>query len=94
MRIENQERAAQENPIQHPGIRDKWEAKIANAPLKEQLEILADIQRQYDEAKAQWSALYAKTEMHQRDAEYVAQIIASRLPIAVVEYVKKAKVQS
>lgn len=94
MGIEHEERVASEAPIQHPGIKDKWEAKIANSPLKEQLEILADIQRQLDEARAQWSALYEKTQMHQRDAEYVAQIIASKLPVAVVEYAKKAKVQS
>ena len=92
MTIENDERVAQENPIQHPGIRDKWEARIANSPLKEQLDILSDIQRQYDEAKAQWSALYEKTQMHHRDLEYVSQIIASKLPAAVVESVKKAKV--
>jgi hypothetical protein len=30
--------------------------------------------------------------MHQRDLEYVAQIIASKLPASVVEFVKKAQV--
>jgi hypothetical protein len=86
--IENQERVAPENPIEHPGIHDKWEAKIANAPLKEQLEILADIQRQYDNAKSEWAELYKKTEMHQRDLQYVAQIIASKLPKSVIDKVK------
>jgi len=88
MSIENQERAAPENPVEHPGIHDKWKAKIANAPLKEQLEVLADIQRQHDDAKSEWAALYEKTQMHQRDLEYVAQIIAGKLPKSVIDKVK------
>jgi hypothetical protein len=75
--------------IEHPGIKDKWEARIASEPLKEQVRILADIQSQLDDTKAKIATLTQKREMHERDLAYVSQIIASKLPPSVLEATRR-----
>jgi septal ring factor EnvC (AmiA/AmiB activator) len=72
------------NQIGHPGIRDKWEARICSEPLNQQVNTLADIQHQLDDTKTEIAKLEKKREMHERDLAYVAQLIASKLPPPVV----------